>query len=618
MPFDLATAQPVAGGFDLASARPVGEDDRSREIPAPSPRGTPERIPPPQPSTLERIGGAIKGVGGLAETGASMVSGLVGTAVGNVAGAARTAMSGSDFGTPEGIHKGGETAGKVRDFLTYQPRSEVGQDMTESVGKLMAPLEGLPPHMAVPAAGATAGSVAESAGGAAAKVRDLLPGGGKPAMAGVGAAETAGEAMRRERAGGLPQPISLTKGQASREFEQQRFERETAKTDAGKPLREKYEEQNRQVLQNFDAWIDQTGAQAPSLYHVGKAVDVAIVEKAERAKTRITTAYDRARKAGEMNQMIPTDDLVAYLEKNRPAAVNAGVLTGAEQKLVALGGARQVEGKLVAAPASINDLEELRKFIGAMGGKDATNAHFAKDLKRTIDQATEGRGGELYREARKLRSDFAREFEDHAVIDKLLSTKPGTADRAVAFEDVFDHSVLKGSQDDLKILRRTLQTAGEKGEQAWRELQGQTISYLRGEATKAVQTDAKGARTVSPAALDKAVMALDRDGKLDVMFGKRAANQLRELNDIAKDVYTSLPGTINSSNNVSMFRDMLNEWMENKGLGTGTIKAIGAMKNAFAQRKLRGRVRDALDDPTIRDLSQKERGMRVSDLMEES
>src|SRR5258708_17238021 len=98
---------------------------------------------------------------------------------------------------------------------------------------------------------------------------------------------------------------------------------------------------------------------------------------------------------------------------------------------------------------------------------------------------------------------------------------------------------MKGSLEDVRALRRTLQTGGDQGKQAWKELQGATIQHLKDEITKNVATDIKGNKVVSPARLDRLVTELDKDGKLDFVFGKRGAQQIRDVNDIAKDVFTA-------------------------------------------------------------------------------
>ena len=57
-------------------------------------------------------------------------------------------------------------------------------------------------------------------------------------------------------------PVTLTKGAAERDAGQLAFEKEQIKGEFGAPLRNRAEENNLQVLQNFDAAIDATGAEA--------------------------------------------------------------------------------------------------------------------------------------------------------------------------------------------------------------------------------------------------------------------------------------------------------------------------------------------------------------------
>jgi hypothetical protein len=342
------------------------------------------------------------------------------------------------------------------------------------------------------------------------------------------------------------------------------------------------------VLQNFDSWIDDTGAQAGSLRATGETVTQALVDKANNAKSQINAAYAKARAAGAMEEKVDVAPLRKYLDDHKAEAINAPVLTSTEAKL---------QGILdKSGSATINDLEEVRKMVGILSGKDATNAHFGKEVKGVIDQMTEGRGGDLYEMARRLRFRYGQQFEDHAIIDKLLSNKPGTKDRAVAYEDVFDHSVLKGSLDDVRVVRQTLQTAGPKGEQAWRELQGATLQHIRDEITKNVQTDQLGNRVLSPARLDRLVQGLDKDGKLDFIFGKQGAQQIRDVNGIAQDAFTAPPGSVNSSNTASILLKVLDKVAAKTSgvpfLGSVLNYGAGEVKNA----RVRGLVSDALKE----------------------
>jgi hypothetical protein len=249
-----------------------------------------------------------------------------------------------------------------------------------------------------------------------------------------------------------------------------------------------------------------------------------------------------------MEELVPTDSIVHYLNENRPAAINAGVLSAAEQKLVKLGGAAlDKDGNLVPGKMSINDVEEVRKFVSKTAGKDPTNMHFGDELKTAIDASTEGKGGELYKQARALHRQTAQEFKNTGVVAKLLRDKPGTTDRAVALEDVFKHSVMSSSNEDLRALRRTLQTQGEDGKQAWRELQGETVRQIKESVTANASLDERGNPIVSPAKFKRVVDELDKDEKLEILFGKKGAQQLRDLRDTAMDVSTKVPGSVNFS-----------------------------------------------------------------------
>jgi hypothetical protein len=191
-----------------------------------------------------------------------------------------------------------------------------------------------------------------------------------------------------------------------------------------------------------------------SLRATGQAVTDAVVAKSMRAKAEINAAYNAARESGAMQERIDAAPLQQYLAEHQAEAINAPILTSVEAKL------KGIADK--SGTVSINDLEEVRKMVGKLSGKDATNAVFGKDVKNLIDGMTEGKGGQAYQKARGLRTRYAQEFEDHAVVDRLLSFKPGTKDRAVAYEDVFDHTILKGSLDDVRTIRKGSQTAGPR------------------------------------------------------------------------------------------------------------------------------------------------------------
>jgi hypothetical protein len=386
------------------------------------------------------------------------------------------------------------------------------------------------------------------------------------AMGSVGAAGTEQAAQRVATAEnlGFSGEAGLTTGQATRSPAQLKFEVETAKLPEGAPLRERIANQNERALKFFDEAIDKTGAEAPTLRAMGQTVDKALVEQYKRDKTQVNAAYAEANKSPEASARVDvaspvsvgegdfaiTGTPISFLNEQPRGLPNTGLADAARQYATRLGIADDVDGQLVPRPnVTIRQMEDWRKSINAATSYDLADIRASTTLKAMIDGQTEPVAGPMYRQARALRSRMAQNYEDRAVINKLLSDKRGTADRQVAYEDVLDHTILKGSLDDVRNVRRVLQRSGPEGQQAWRELQGATLKHIKEQAERNVATDATGNRVISPAGLDKIVKQLDADGRLDFVFGKQGAQTLRDVNEIAKVIKTVPPeAAINTSN----------------------------------------------------------------------
>ena len=212
--------------------------------------------------------------------------------------------------------------------FTYQPTSPVSQSILESVGKVLdtahlAPVTGLNVTPRISQAGqfapVAARSVVQTARQPVQRLVQALREEPVSTISGVGAAAVPEVNQRVALAQNLRVPVPLTKGQATRQLGQQQFEAEIAKTypqDIGKPLIDRKLLQNERVLQNFDAFVDATGAEKAgemNLYEVGKVVDRALVNKANTAKKQISEAYKKARDAGETSEMIDVSGVQNYL-----------------------------------------------------------------------------------------------------------------------------------------------------------------------------------------------------------------------------------------------------------------------------------------------------------------
>jgi len=552
---------------------------------------------------------------GTFELPAMLASGAVGSVAGGLAGIARTITSGK-FGTQEGIREGDQTAGEVARALTYTPRTRTGKSLAEIASKVsepLAPLAMLPSaelaNMARAVAPASrsirdmarASAVAQNADDAAlasggGSLRDLVRAPG-PSMRGGGAALTEEATQRLQRAASMPVPPKLTRGQATRDFKDIQFEREAAKNPtAGAPLRERYSQQNQNTLQNIEAFFDETGAAEPNLYKTGKIVTDAVIAKAAKAKKEIRSAYDQARASGEMSETVDAQPVLEFIEKNKSAAEAAPILDALRKEVDRLATVQPagVDALMNPVPAkvaiSLNDMETLRQMANRLSTPGTPNSAYGPELKSVIDGITEGKGGELYKQARRMHENYSNEFKNVGVIDRLMKTKPGTKDRKVAYEDVYDKTIGSPgvSLDDVRKVRRTLQTAGPDGAQAWKELQGQGLQELKRETFGNVATDEHGRRVASPAKMNAWVEKMDDGGKLDFIYGKQGAEKIRDLRDMLLDTHTNPPNSVNTSNTASILFAMLDTGVS--GL-SGMPLPIATGAN-LAVKKLKARALD--------------------------
>lgn len=615
-----------AGDLDaarrLAAVLVKARQDVKNQIPDSTvPGTTPEYVEP-------SLGEKIVGAGEAALTiGTGAVGGTAGLIGGTLKGLAEQILSGQ-FGSQQAADLVQKSAMQGAQALTYAPRTQSGQEQVQAVGEV---LQNIPPvipvvgpigavatstKMAAPVAAAAAGRVAapvvaatKRAGQVVAKVaepiREMMPGTAKKPTPGTpgsgGAAGVDMATLRQAKAEELPVPIKLTEGQKTRQFEQQRFERETAKLpEVGAPIRERFATQNKQLQQNLETFIDMTGAEAPDLRSVGLTVDKALRDRAARDKTRIRTLYKEAEKAGEMEAPVKLDTVVQHLVDNAPEAEVANVLKATRAKALQLGVATEApDGTLVAQPVSLKTAELFRRSIGGATNAEPTNIMQASQMRSLIDASTEGLGGNMYKQARAARARFANDYENIGLVKNLLGQKRGSNDRAIAMEDVLRRSVIDPSTslDTVRQVRRLLQTEGPNGQQAWKELQGGTLKFLRDEATKGVSRDELGNAILSPQQLDRVISQLDKSGKLDFVFGKKGAEQLRTINDVAKDVLTTPPGAVNTSNTASVLAGMMDIAISGTaGVPAPIMTSFRLMTKGIKDAKTRAKVRKALGE----------------------
>lgn len=608
---------------DLIKQGVVAAPKGASQIPGQT-EGAPSNVS--QKEAAPTVGQQVVGAG---EAALNLGTGLVSGAAAPVVGLANALTTpDASQGNLQGASNAAE---RFAQNNTYAPRTAAGQNQAEAVGNVMANAAPLMGHagelaaiggLAKPTTQVIAPVVRDTAGQAAANVasgvRNVIPEavtnipakvgemmGREPAPAtptpgtlgSVGAAGVDMATQRRMAAQDLPVPLDITEGMATRDFAQQRFEKETAKDPVlGAPLRERVQELNSGILRNFDAMVDLTGAESPDLRTTGTVVTQALRDQLAKDKTKVRVAYKAAEKAGDMEAPVTLSGFVDHLNENAPDAAVAPLLDAAKKRALQLGIATEgADGVLVAQPVTLKTAETARRAISNATGFDPTNVYHSTLLKQSIDSATDGLGGNLYRAARAERARLAENYQNHAAISDLIGTKRGTGDRQVAVEDVFRRSILNGSVDDIRQVRRVLQRSGEQGSQAWRELQGQTLKSIKEQALGSAR-DAAGNATISAHALNKAVTTLDSTGKLDFIFGKKGAETIRTLNDVVNSIRTSPEGAVNTSNTASVLAGLVDVafTVGSGGVPLPVATGLRIAVNNVKDRRIRAQVNHAL------------------------
>lgn len=565
--------------------------------------------PPPEPYRKPSLGEKIIGAG---EAGLTLLTGsttgLAGTLGGALSGGYQELKSGQ-FGTPEAARRIEQRAALGGQQYTYMPRTQAGQEQAQLLGSFGAEL--IPFAPVTPVGLFTEGtkqallspvqrgvSTVRGAFSEKPPTPRIEPTFGES----VGAASTPMTTVREATATNLPVPVTLTKGAKTREAEQLAFEKEQMKGQFGEPLRKRVEQNNLEVLQNFDALMEMTGAEAAQsgFAATGNKVIDALSQGWQGAKAKTSAAYAKAEKAGELQAPVKLDSLADYINQNLPESTVAPILNVAKNKGIQLGILEQLDdGTVRALPADLKNTELLRQSIGKTIGIEPTNKKFGSELKQVIDASTEGVGGDLYKQARALREQQARKFEGRAIVANLLTKVKGKDDPKIEASEVFQKSVLNGSPEEITFLKRVLYTSGKDGQNAWKEVQGSTINHIQEVATSGVGTDSMGRKIVSPAKLNDAIQSLDKNGRLDIVLGKDKAQKVRDLNEVLQYVQTVPPGTlVNTSGTAGTILLAISEvggGLAFTGLPVPVLAGIRYANQFVKDRKLKARIEDALN-----------------------
>jgi hypothetical protein len=620
-----------AGDMDaarrLAQAVVQARGEAANLIPGAIVPGTEAQAPEPT------LGQQLIGAGETALTlGTAATGGTLGTVSGGLGGLASQILSG-EFGTPQAMRAVEQSASKGAQALTYQPRTQAGQAQTQAVGQFLG--EALPPVLPVIAA---PGAVMQSA-------RTMAPSVGAVGQIAVGqgqrAASAAGQAIARpvqatttavrsglgmedatippvsagRSAGSAATPLELqrfteaemaglklSEGEVKRSPELLAFEKEKAKTpEYQAPFLERQQENNRAALGKLNQVLDDTGAETGDYTNTG----IQVVDKLmtgwnlEKAKTR--SLYDKFRQSEEAATNVDATPVMDFLNSQaRGVSGVTGVPDTARQNAVNLGIAQVDDsGRLIANPnVTLGQLEDFRQSVSAISAANPNDKRLASVLKRQIDDIGDPIGGEMTKSMRAQRQRQAQKYENRAIVSRLLLEKKGMSDAQTPVEDVFNKTILSARPSEIVHIKRVLSTIPDnEGQQAWKELQGATVRHLLDKSESGIGSD--NLPVISGAKLNSALKSFDQNGKLDLVMGKEAAEQIRNLNQVLQYIQSTPPMTsINNSGTARTVAALIAESaMQGAAFGIPLPIVQGAkmLRDNVKDKKIKARITKALN-----------------------
>lgn len=552
----------------LPQAQTVGADGMPQLSINENPSGN-INTPKPQETNLlqDIVGGGEAALSAL--TG--LVAGAPAMALGNIEG-----VVGDLTGrlTPEQAQKVGQ---QYAQSVTYAPRTIAGQRQVAAIGETLGalpPVLGAATPLQAMGAGQAASQAARMAPAAAKEAAQTVAQAAQKAMpkqsqAGtlsVGAAQVPEEIVTIQKFQDLPVKVPVTMADVAtgdERFKWKQFENEMAKdAEQGQKYRDIAAQKNSAVRQNLDEFIDMTGSSVPEgqyQYLTGEKVREALKSGKAAGKERVTAAYNKAREAGELEQPIPQerlDTVSTFVNDSRAERSNAPVLKSFVDEAVnvrQLGAGSIEDGTFRLGQITLDQAETLRQRVNKLVDKtNPADLAAASQIKNLIDQSMEGLGGNYFKAARNVAKQEFDKYENNVIIKSILDRKGNSNDPKIAAEQIVQKAVFGGSVDDLDNFRRVLMKSGANGVEAWKDVQAAVLRTIRDEALRGKSTvDTAGLVKAQAGTINKMVDNLDKNGKLNKLFGKKGADQLRLLREVSGHIAEQMPGTLNASNTAS-------------------------------------------------------------------
>ena len=515
------------------------------------------------------------------------------------------ALSGGTFGGALGT-----TAAAARSVpVSYAQSEQVTTDsLQQNFDAEASPSSVFQPSEPLPEGESVFGKIGETVGGVVDSAKNKF-GMSKPEAdqgGSVGAAQLSRAEVLNERVQELPQPLPIFQSQLTGDQGGKQFLSMLGKeaSEEGEQVRGTQNAQNLGVAQNVELFLDMTGEQFSEKVAKGEVVVGALESAMNQDRERVKTLYDEAEALGELEDPLELTNIINYLNDHQAEAINSGLLRGVEAKLLDrhMRAAKKKEVQddegetytiLEPRKVTLNEAEQIRKFVNRHKPENDNDKREATNIRGAHNADTEGKGGNRYKSARRHAQRFIERYSGNDLIENLTQTKNGSNERKVAVEKMAEYVALSplATGANLKHARVTLKREGELGQQAWREVQGAVLRKMLTQMMKTTKRDSDGNPIPSYNKLRNFLDPLNESGKLEIIFGKKGAEQINTLASVVELLYTDQPGTVNHSDTSTIMAfmvDMIGSSVAGLPLplASGVQQAIKGIKNKQVRDRL--------------------------------
>jgi len=596
------------------------------------------------------MGDRLAGVGEAALTTATgALAGAPAMIAGTVEGIGKSIAEGK-FGTPQGAREAQETAMRRAGQVTYQPRTEAGQEYVETIGQVA---EALPvvPLLAAESAAIRSGiqgarmAAPVMTNRARAQIKNLVSRERPEVQVFTPEGTLTPDAMRvisqseiENQVKGLLSPeeaerynlfksrgIEPTRADITRSVDDQRDLMESLKEQG--PIVDAVAEQERGIRNIIEKQADQLtggeGAQPLTRDVLGTQLFESIGDFANKSDTAVNAAYDAARIQGRADgRVVIAGDLAQTVLSNKKSdKYLGGLVSRVEQILEQQGIIRENDqGKMVITNKrlTVDEAEEIRKLLNkdykaaTVGPEGGQQRAFLTSLKNKLDSDVERAvGSDIFADARKEKEKFER------VIGRERRDKRDTAKRELLRniienkipEDQLVTRLLSADKASFKQVKDFLlsENGGPKGQAAFNNLKA---FVLRDLFNRSLNTQTIGGEaTFNPARLGKLVGDLKQKGLYNEMFDAQEQKlisdviQIGKLRKVDQKVFSGEGPSafaVNALKNLPMFAAL-------NRLGGGLFEGVG---QAYQTRRRENRLLNPVSglEPAVQRAASRQQG----------